>query len=38
VIAGRFEVEAEGFEAADPTVENRTLVVQGAFNARPGMP
>ena len=37
VIAGRFDLEAEGFEAADPTLEDRQLVVNGSFNARPGM-
>ncbi len=38
VIAGRFDLEAEGFETVDPAVEDRSLMVRGAFNARPGTP
>lgn len=35
VIEGRFELEATGFQAVDPAVEDRRLVVRGEFNARP---
>ena len=33
---GQFEIDAEGFEAANPAVENRQLVVHGAFTASSG--
>jgi hypothetical protein len=32
-IAGRFEIEARGFTAADPENENRRVTVRGAFDA-----
>jgi hypothetical protein len=33
-IEGRFELEAVGFQAADPENEERGLVVRGAFSAK----
>ena len=36
LIEGRFEMDATGFEAADPMNEDRELVVRGAFTASPG--
>ncbi len=35
VIAGRFQMEAVGFEAADPADEDRMLSVRGSFIATP---
>lgn len=34
-IEGRFDLATAGFEAADPAVEDRQLVVRGAFTAAP---
>jgi hypothetical protein len=35
-IEGRFDIDAVGFEAAEPGEESRELVVRGAFTASPG--
>jgi hypothetical protein len=35
LIAGRFEIDARGYEAADPADEDRALRVRGAFTATP---
>ena len=35
VMQGRFELDAVGFEAAEPMNEERGLIARGAFDARP---
>jgi hypothetical protein len=36
LIEGRFDIDAQGFEASDPGNERKELVVRGSFTASPG--
>ena len=36
LVEGRFDIDAVGFEASDPSDEGKELVVRGAFTASPG--